>query len=220
MDAIVIWGLIYRTVLAYIILLLIFRLMGKREVGELGIFDLVIFIMLAEMAVFSIEKPEKHFLYAIVPMIVLLMIQRFTAFISLKNLKIRRWIDGKPSIIIHDGKIDEKEMKSQRYNIDDLLMQLRDKGVQKIQDVDLAVLEANGKLSVFEKKSKPIIPIDPLIEDGKIIDDALHELGKDKQWLKEKLKQSGYVNMDQISYCTVNDDGSLYVDLKETEEKS
>ncbi|MBO8155960.1 MAG: DUF421 domain-containing protein [Bacillaceae bacterium] len=215
MDYFTIWGLIYRTFLAYIILFVIFRLMGKREVGELGIFDLVIFIMLAEMAVFSIEDLDKKFIYGLVPMLVLLGIQRLSAYISLKNLKVRRWLDGKPSIIIHKGKVDEQEMRRQRYNLDDLLMQLREKGILKIQDVELAVLEANGRLSVFEKKDQPILPIEPLIQDGIIIHNSLQEIGKSEQWLKRELSKLGYSNFKKIMYCSLNDDGTLFVSHQE-----
>src|SRR5690625_4164167 len=155
-------------VLTYLIIFTIFRLMGKREIGELSIMDLVVFILLAEIAVLSVENTDKSFLLTITPMFILLIIQRTTARLSLKSVWFRTFLDGKPSIIIRRGKIDEKEMKKQRYNFDDLLVQIREKGISDVKDVELAVLETNGKLSVFKKEDQPPMTIDPLIIDGQV----------------------------------------------------
>ncbi|SET67136.1 Uncharacterized membrane protein YcaP, DUF421 family [Salinibacillus kushneri] len=210
MEAILI--VVLRTLGMYFIIFLILRLMGKRELGEISIFDLVIFIMLAEMAVISIENLEKGFFYSIVPMVILLIIQRLSAKISLKSQKVREMLDGKPSIIIQNGKIDEQEMKHQRYNMDDLLINLHEKGIQLVQDVELAILEPNGKLSVFEKKNNPVQIYSPLISDGTIQHHVLKQIEKDENWLKEELKKLGYNQIDSISYCSMNKDGTLYVD--------
>lgn len=115
----------FRTIVLYFIILVIFRLMGKREIGELSILDLVVSIMIAEIAVLAIENVKDKLLHTIVPIVVLMIIQVSLAFISLKSQKIRQLLDGKPTIIIKQGKIDERAMRSQRYNFDDLLMQLR-----------------------------------------------------------------------------------------------
>ncbi|MRG88251.1 DUF421 domain-containing protein [Salinibacillus xinjiangensis] len=202
----------------YLILYLLLRIMGKRELGEISIFDLVIFIMLAEMAVISIEDLKKGFFYSIIPMVVLLIIQRISAKVSLKNQKIREIIDGKPSIIIQNGKIDEKEMKHQRYNIDDLLINLHEKGILLVQDVELAILEPNGKLSVFEKKNNPVEYYEPLIADGKVQYQVLKRMGKSEEWLEGQLRHMGYEDTKSISYCSMNKDGSLHVDESNLEQ--
>ncbi|WP_044158332.1 DUF421 domain-containing protein [Virgibacillus sp. MSP4-1] len=203
---------VLRTIGMYFVIFIILRSMGKRELGEISIFDLVIFVMLAEMAVISIEDLDKGFFSSILPMIILLIIQRISARISLKSQKIRQLLDGKPSIIIQDGKIDEKEMNYQRYNMDDLLINLHEKGIQLVQDVELAILEPNGKLSVFEKKDHPVKIYSPLISDGVIQHHVLEQMGKDEKWLREKLKKSGYHEIDRISYCSLNKDGTLHID--------
>ncbi|MBB6451892.1 uncharacterized membrane protein YcaP (DUF421 family) [Salirhabdus euzebyi] len=204
--------IVLRTFGAYIVVFGILRIMGKREIGEIGILDLVIFIMLAEMAVISIESVDKSFLFSITPMVILLIIQRITARVSLNSQKARRWMDGRPAVIIREGKLDEKEMSEQRYNIDDLLIQLHDKGIQLIQEVELAILEPNGRLSVFEKKDNPVKFYEPLILDGKIQHKVLEIMNKDEKWLKKELGKLGYEDNEQISYCSMNKDGSLHVD--------
>lgn len=143
--------MVARTVLLYVVVLIIFRVMGKREIGELSILDLVVFIMIAEMAVMAIENPKDPLLYSILPMLTLLIIQIGLAIWSLKSNRMRNFIDGKPSIIIENGKINEHEMKRQRYNFNDLLVQLRDKNIKNVADVEFAILESSGRLSVFEK---------------------------------------------------------------------
>ncbi len=187
--------------------------MGKREIGEVGVFDLVIFVMLAEMAVISIENLNKGFLYSIIPMVILLIIQRFTAYLSLKSQKAREILDGKAEILIEKGKINEQEMKRQRYNLDDLLEQLHENGIQLVQDVEYAILEPTGKLSIFEKKDKPQFIYEPIIADGIIQHETLKKMGKDEQWLRKELKKKGYATIDQIFYCSLNKDGTLYVDI-------
>ncbi|MCR3919269.1 DUF421 domain-containing protein, partial [Bacillus licheniformis] len=144
-------ALTFRTIVLYFIIFILFRLMGKREIGELSILDLVVFIMMAEIAVLAIENLDDHLLHTIIPILVLTLIQVIFAYLSLKNQKIRRLLDGKPTIIIDRGKIDEHAMRTQRYNYDDLMTQLRDKNVERIGDVSYAILEPTGKLSVFTK---------------------------------------------------------------------
>lgn len=145
-------SIIGRTMLLYIIILIIFRLMGKREIGELSVLDLVVFIMLGEMAVVAIENTDKSLWHQLVPMIFLMCIQIILSVISLKFQRFRHLIEGEPAILINAGKIDEKKMRKQRYNIDDLMMQLREQGVGDVRDVEYAILEPSGKLSVFQNK--------------------------------------------------------------------
>ena len=143
--------MIVRTIFLYLLILIIFRLMGKREIGELSVFDLVVNIMIAEMAVMAIEETTTVMLHSVASIIVLMMIQITMARLSLKSKKFRDLVDGSPTIIINQGKIDEKAMRQQRYNFDDLLQQLREKDIHNIADVEFAILEPSGKLSVFEK---------------------------------------------------------------------
>ncbi|WP_082233726.1 DUF421 domain-containing protein [Halobacillus massiliensis] len=215
----VIGELVFRTLITYLLILLIFRVMGKREIGELSVMDLVVFIMLAEIAVFLIEKPGSSIWNAIVPMAVLLLVQWGSAYFSLKSKRFREWFDGKPTIIIKNGKIDEREMRKQRYNFSDLLIQLREKGYQHIDDIDYAILEPSGKLSVFEKDDNngsnyAVV----LIADGKIQYTGLKSIQKNKDWLMNEIKKQGFRSFSEVSLCTLNTEGELAIDRNNEEE--
>jgi uncharacterized membrane protein YcaP (DUF421 family) len=208
-----------RTVVLYGVIIIIFRLMGKREIGELNVLDLVVFLMLSELAVVAIETPDKPIVHQLTPMILLMVLQIVLAFLSLKSQKARKMLDGEPSILIRGGKVDEVQMKKQRYNFDDLLMQLREKDIGDIRDVEYAILEPSGKLSVFRKRQKGNVDTKavfalPLIIDGTIQDDHLEKIGKTNLWLRQKLRELGYKDITQISYCTVQND-EFFVDLKD-----
>ncbi|WP_421892943.1 YetF domain-containing protein [Paenibacillus sp.] len=127
------------------------RVMGKREIGKLSMFDLVVSIMLAEMAAFVIEDIDKPLSHGIAPMLTLIIVQIGMAFIGLKSRRLRLMIDGKPTVLISKGILLRDEMRKQRYNLDDLLQQLREQNVDSIGDVDFAILETTGKLTVFPK---------------------------------------------------------------------
>ncbi|TYS51313.1 DUF421 domain-containing protein [Bacillus infantis] len=204
--------IIARTLFLYGVILLIFRLMGKREIGELSVLDLVVYIMIAEMAVVAIENPDGSLVKNILPMMLLMVIQIVLAILSLKSKKFRDIVDGKPSIIINQGKIDENTMRQQRYNFDDLLTQLRDKDIKNIADVEFAILEPSGKLSVFQKDNMKGSDIDhPLIIDGNLQEANLASVHKSRQWLAEQLKKKGYDEIQQISFCSYSN-GNLYID--------
>ncbi|MNW34969.1 hypothetical protein D3C74_119560 [compost metagenome] len=145
-----IFSLVFRTILMYFSVFIFMRIMGKREIGELSIFDLVISIMIAEIAVMAIDS-ETPLYDGFAPMITLLVIQIVTAGLSLHYPMVRLWFDGKPSVIIRSGKINRDEMKKQRYNLDDLVTQLRAQKIDNIGDVEFAVLETSGQLSVLPK---------------------------------------------------------------------
>ncbi len=159
--------------------------MGKREVGQLGIVDLIVSILIAELVAISIENLEDSIIYTIIPIIILVVVEIILARVALKNRKFRDLFDGKPSVIICNGKINYKEMLRQRYTLDDLLLHLRQKEVRSIAEVEYALLETNGKLSIFKYnlfKIKTNYPL-PLIIDGIIQEKALKHIYKTKAWL-------------------------------------
>lgn len=210
--------IVIRTIILYGVISIIFRLMGKRELGELNVLDLVVYIMIAEIAVVGIEKPEETIVNNILPMAVLMIIQITLAFFSLKSKKVRDMLDGKPSIIINNGKIDEHEMRKQRYNFDDLLLQLRDKDIRNIGDVEFAILETSGKLSVYEKSPNQGGITIPLILDGEVQERNLQRLEKNKFWLLQELKKLGYTQVKEISFCSFQD-GKFFVDRIDTKKR-
>lgn len=210
--------IILRTLLFYVLMLAIFRLMGAREIGELSILDLVVFIMIGEMAVISIENVKDPLIHTMIPMILLMIVQITLAVISLKSKRFRKMVDGRPTIIINRGKIDEKEMRKQRYNFDDLMSQLREKDVRSITDVEFAILESSGKLSVIEKLKDPNQPPKngditiPLIIDGNIEEQNLKKINKTNLWLRQELKKQGYRDLKKISFCSY-ENGKFFIDL-------
>ncbi|MCR8871060.1 hypothetical protein CN563_19470 [Bacillus sp. AFS026049] len=211
-------GIIFRTTVIYLVIWFLFRMMGKREVGELSVLDLVVSIMIGDIAVLSFEDLEKPFIRQTIPMFVLAFLQITLAFASLKSVKLRYFMDGKPQIIINQGKIDEKAMRKQRYNFDDLLTQLREQGIIDINEVQFAILETSGKLSVIKKSDEEgvenQVPF-PLIVDGEIQEENLDKIGKNHVWLLNQLKEHGETKVKEISICGYID-GQIYIDKNET----
>lgn len=230
------WTIFLRTVLIYFVVFIVMRVMGKREIGKLSVFDLVISIMIAEIAAFIIDDPHMPVMEGILPIVTLVVIQIATAYLTLKNQTIRQWFDGKPSFLIANGKLQEEEMRKQRYTLDDLMMQLREQKVPDLANVEFAILETSGKLSVLEKQNDTDesdeqrekekesstepprfryegLPL-PLIMDGKVQDENLDKIGKTRFWLKNQLQAHGIYDFKKVFFCTIDHRGRLYLDAK------
>lgn len=191
-----------RTIFFYFFITLSYRIMGKREVGQLGIIDLIVSILIAELVAISIENVKDSIFFTIIPISALVGLEILLAYFSLKSKKFKRIIEGDPITIINNGKINYKEMIRQRYTLDDLLLQLRQSNIKNISDVEYAVLENNGKLSIFKYnliKSKTDFPL-PLIVDGCIQNKTLLYLNKDKNWLNSKLIKYD-INIENVFYA-------------------
>ena len=200
--------IVFRMSFFYFFILLIYRMMGKREVGQLGIIDLIVSILIAELVVISVEDPSMSILYSLVPVICLVGLQMILSYGSLKSSKIRELLDGTPSFIIKYGKINYNEMIKQKYNLDDLLVQLREKGYRNIEDIEYAILENNGTLSVFEYNKKGIskkspLPM-PIILDGKIQYETLNEMDRDDTFVY-KLLDKKKIELSDIFYAFYKD---------------
>lgn len=189
--------LILKTVILYFYIVFCYRLMGKKEVGKLSIIDLIVSVLIAELAAMSIEETDRSIFISIVPIIVLVIIQIFLSFVSLKNPNLRKFIDGNPKILINKGKIDFKQMQKLRYSLDDLISQLREQGVKNINEVNYAILENNGKLSVFTDDN--IYPM-PIILDGKIDFDTVRNMGKTLDWVY-KLLDKNNLTAEEVFYA-------------------
>ena len=205
--------ILVRTLFFYFFILVVYRIMGKREVGQLGIIDLIVSILVAELAVISIENFDENIFRSIVPIITLLVLQVSLALLSLKSPKIRIFLDGNPSVIINNGQVNYKEMIKQKYNLDDLMVQMRDKGYKSIEEIEYAILENNGTLSIFpytngKKNTKSIVPL-PLVLDSSIQEDSLKIINKDKSWLYNLLNKKG-IKLDDVFYAFYKSD-SLFV---------
>lgn len=230
--------LFLRTVLIYVVVFATMRIMGKREIGKLSIFDLIISIMIAEIAVFVIEDLNKPLVYGLIPIATLVLIQVGMAYLGLHSQTAREFIEGKPSYLIKHGQLLRHEMRRQRYNLDDLMLQLRQNRVMNVADVEFAILETTGKLTVVEKELKQRdgeqelqqvkqaqprntagdiryegLPL-PLIMDGKVQDHNLVKLGKTRFWLKAQIQQKGVKEFKDVFFCSVDHRGNMFLDKK------
>ncbi len=190
-------SIIFKTALLYLFIILVYRIMGKKEVGQLGIVDLIVSILIAELAAICIENEKNSIFISIVPIVVLVLLQIILNYISLKSDKFRKLIDGNPTVLIKEGKIKFKEMSKLRYSLDDLITQLREQGVKSIEEVDYAILENDGKLSVFQKCDAYPMPI---IIDGVVNYEVLKEINKDKKWLNRMLREK-QIDLSDIFYA-------------------
>lgn len=194
--------IISRTLFFYFLVVGIYRLMGKREVAQLGIVDLIISFLVAELVAVGIENFDENIWQSLLPILILTIVQIFLAFVSLKFPKIRLLFDGKPSMIINEGKVNFKQMFKQRYTLDDLMAQLREKGVRNIEEVEYAILETNGTLSIFKYnflKIRSNLPL-PLILDGNVNISTLSYLNKDIKWLNTILEKNN-LRLEDVFYA-------------------
>lgn len=190
-------NIIVKTLILYVFIIIVYRVMGKKEVGKLSIVDLIVSILIAELAAISIEESDRSIFTSIVPIVVLVLVQVLLSFISLKSFKLRKFVDGDPKTIIKGGKVCFKEMTKLRYTLDDLISQLREQGIKSIEEVDYAVLENNGKLSVFKScKDYPL----PIILDGNIDYQVLKDMNKSESWIN-KLLSDNNLTLEDVFYA-------------------
>jgi len=209
---------IYRTLILYLLLLVVFKLMGKKEVGELTVIDLVVSILMAEIAAMGIDfsRPMEEIFLAIT---LLGSLQFLTAFLTLRSKKLRDIIDGKPAILIHNGVVNIEEMKRQRYNFDDLMVQLRMRDITSVFEVEYAILESNGQLTAFRRGDTPFNPL-PIIVSGVLVDENLLKIDKDTEWLKSQMEAEGILFVGDVYYAAYDGENLRFitretVDMKE-----
>lgn len=189
--------IIFKTILLYFFIVLAYRIMGKKEVGKLSIIDLIVSILIAELAAISIEQYESSILISVIPILCLVIIEVLFSYVGLKSPKWRKMIEGTPIVIIKDGKLNFEAMKKLRYSLDDLISQLREQSIKSIEEVNYAVLENNGKLSVFEKETEYPLPI---IMDGQIDYNVLKDMNKNKDWIYNILKKNK-IELENVFYA-------------------
>ena len=201
-----------RTVFFYFFVFIVYRIMGKREVGQLGIIDLIVSILIAELVIISIENYDNNIMFSVIPILTLLLLQVSLAFLTLKKPKFRIFLDGNPSIIIKEGKINYKEMMKQKYNLEDLMIQIREKGYRSIEEIEYAILENNGTLSVFpypQSKKKTPLPL-PIILDSNIQEHTLKVLNKDKEWVYQMLEKKK-IEIEDVFYAFYKDNNIFII---------
>ena len=198
--------IIFRTVVGFILLTVSMKIMGKREIGQLSIFDFLIVLSIADIMIIGIENFDESIWNFIVPMILIVLFQKIIAIITLRFTKLRDKIDGKENIIIRKGKIQLDQMEKEKYNMNDLYTQLRAKNIRSIDEVEYAILETNGNLSVFtfEENKDHIFPL-PLIISGEIQQENLALIQKTEKWLQTYLELQDIFSPQEVYGASYQD---------------
>lgn len=213
-----------RTIILYLLVVCIMRIMGKRQIGELQPFELVIAIMLSELAAVPMQDTGIPLIHGIIPIVTLMLLQIFISLLSLKSQRFRKLICGIPSILIKNGEVLKSELVKQRLNLDDLMEDLRIAGYLNISDIEYAILENSGKLSIIPKSGKsPLTKEDMkikfseeklpvgLILDGKLNKDNLKISGYDIDWLFKNLQLNKIENISDVFIAMLDSKGNLYI---------
>lgn len=207
--------LVIRTLILYMVVVASVRIMGKRQIGEMQPSELVVAIMISDLASVPMQSVDIPLLAGVVPVLTLLVGEVFMSFLSLKSRKARRYITGEPSILVYKGHINEGELERLRFNLNDLMEQLRLSGCPDISKVQVAVLETNGQLSVIEQKDGMTELPYLLIADGELNEEELLRSGKNKKWLRENIKG----DYRDIFSAVLDDKGKLHIQKKGEKDK-
>lgn len=216
----------FRTIILYILVLIVMRFMGKREIGQLQPFELAISIMIADLATIPMAESGIPITSGIIPILGLLVMHLTISLINLKSIRAREIICGKPSILIYRGKIQEDKLKKERFTINELEERLRDQNIFNIGDVEYAILETSGQVTVIQKPNKrTTTPEDfnimpeyegiayDLVVDGKIMKENLKKLGKNNTWLTNQLKPYK-IKPEQALIVTLDGKGNFFCQEK------
>lgn len=230
-SEIAVWEMTLRSVVTFVVLLLLTRIMGKKQLSQLSYFHYITGITIGSIAGEISAQSETHFINGFIALIWWFIFTMIMSAVLLKWKKARKVLDDEPTIIIQDGQILEKSLKSLRMHMDDVMMLLREQSIFSIQDVDWAIMENNGQLSVLKKASQleatrqdvkadateaKYLPTN-LIAEGKIIYENLTELDLTEDWLMKKLRRKNITDPSEVFYAQIQTDGSLFIDVKDKE---
>lgn len=217
-----------RTLFLYLLLIAVMRILGKKQVGQLDPTEFVVVLLLSELAAVSMQDINLPLMNCIVPIITLLCIEIIFSVLEMKSKKLRDLMQGNPVIIISDGKLLYEALKATRYNIDDVMQELRIAGYSDIREIEFAILENSGSISIIPKAvNRPLTPDDInitvkpagyphiVISDGKINTQALESCGLEKNQLLKKLKKDKISSPDCIFFAVYDTCGNFYYQLKE-----
>lgn len=216
-----------RAIILYFIVVFIMRIMGKRQIGQLQPFELVIALMVSELAAMPMQNTSIPLFHGIIPIVTLLVLQVFISTLQLKSESARIVFCGKPSILIEKGKININELKNNRLNLNDLLEELRLKDYYNLEDIEYAILETGGQISIIPKSdtepasrkdmkiqtNQNLLPV-TLILDGKINNNNLKRIDKDKSWLNKQLSKKKILSADQVFLALLDSQGKFVCQLK------
>ena len=218
--------LIIRTFLLYFVVIFVMRLMGKRQIGQFEPYEFAITLMISEIATLPMQDTRIPILHGVMSIFTLGFLQTILALVQLKFTPFRHLLNGRPSIVIRNGEIDIKELKKLRFSINDLVEEIRLMGYLNVDDIQIAILETSGQLSVFPKSSKTAIVREDLklknaeenipiilILDRKICHESLKFLNKDVNWLLNKLYERNIATSKEVFLAIMNSSGNLYIQM-------
>jgi len=205
-----------RTIIIYFTLIFTMKLMGKRQVGELQLSELITTFMLSELAALPISDKNIPLFHALLPTMLLISLEVIISFAITKLNKLKNIMYGKPSYLIYNGSLDQKELLRLRISVDELLSELRQKDVADIRQVQYAILEDNGKLSVIRKSEteQSECYAHPIVIDGTVIPDELQNVKKTEEWLSKWLRKHG-AKLSDVFLMTVDDSSKIHLIIKE-----
>lgn len=233
-----------RTAILYTLVVIIMRLMGKRQIGELQPYEFVITIMISDLAALPMQDTRYPLLLGIIPIVTLLFMKTILSYIQLKSQAARRFVDGEPSILIYKSKINYQALKRQQINIDEIMEELRLAGYFDLEEIEYAILENNGQLSILPTESsslngsssddssksseqdtnssktskRPLLPR-ILVSDGKVNTNSLTTMGKDKSWIENILKEHNIESIDEVLLAMYDTQGKFRYQLYDEYEK-
>lgn len=225
MDVLKVLGRIY-TILPLLLAVTLF--MGKRSIGELPVFDFLVVIVLGSVVGADIADPDINHIFTVIAIIAIGILQIIISTIKIYNRRLGRILTFEPTIVIHNGQFLVKNMKKIKYNVDNILQMLREKNVFNVKDVEIAIIEASGNISVKLQHPKEIAKIEnihsvvkdsgieiPVIIDGVIYSAVLQKYNLDDQWLKKELKRNNISDPSSVFYASINGLKELHVSTKE-----
>ena len=207
-------SILIRTVIIYILLTVSLRIMGKRQIGELDVGDLVSTLLVSELAAIPIDDPDIPLMNAVIPILLVICLEIFLSTIKNKSAFLKRTFDGEPVYIIYNGRLLQSNLRDNRISLDELLSELRSQGVFDICEVEYAIIEQNGTLSVKKYDGESIAHT--LLIDGEILTDSVYRLGLDRRWVEKRLAELE-MTVSETFLMTVDGDGKTTVIKKEQE---
>lgn len=225
--------LVVRTIILYTLVIGALRVMGKRQLGELQPSELVVAIMISDLASVPMQTINIPLVSGVLPVLTLVVLEVITSYLSLKSKKIRKFLSGEPSIVIYDGHINEGELAKLRFNIDDLLEELRASNCHNVSDVAVAVIETSGKLSVIPKDNARGVTVEDMriknvrcdglpytiVSDGTLNEDELLRSGKNRKWVEKEIKKYGINSIEEVFIASLDAENEWFIQKKGEKDK-
>lgn len=201
----------FECIATYFYLVFLLRYLGKKEMSKLSVSDLIVFLLISELMTISIGDDNVNFFHGALAAFVIIILDKLCSYFSMKYKPIKKILEGHPSFIVVQGKLNKEKMKALNYSVDDLCHHLREQGIGSLSEVDFAVLETDGALSVIEMNKSQVEMPESLINDGEINYEILKVMNRDEAWLKNQLHRHGVSDYHDVFYCIMEKDRLFYI---------